>query len=123
MRFLVDMNLATEVAAWLRSQGHEAVHLRELGLQELGDAAVLAKAMAEKRVVLSFDLDFADIAATAAGAHAGVVLFRLRSAQTARIIDRLRTVLASSAAQALEQGAVVIVEPTRLRVRRLPIGD
>ena len=51
MRFLVDMNLATEVAAWLRSQGHEAVHLRELGLQELGDAAVLAKAMAEKRVV------------------------------------------------------------------------
>ena len=51
MRFLVDMNLATEVAAWLRSQGHEAVHLRELGLQELGDAAVRAKAMAEKRVV------------------------------------------------------------------------
>ena len=122
MRFLVDMNLATEVAVWLRGQGRDAVHLRELGLQELGDAAVLAKAVAEKRVVLTFDLDFADISAAAAGVRAGVVLFRLRSAQTERMIDRLRTVLASAAAQALEKGAVVIVEPTRLRIRRLPIG-
>jgi predicted nuclease of predicted toxin-antitoxin system len=123
MRFLVDMNLATEVAAWLRGQGHDAVHLREAGLQELGDAAVLAKAVAERRVVLTFDLDFADISAAATEAGAAVVLFRLRSAQTTHIIDRLRTVLASAAAQALETGAVVIVEPTRLRVRRLPIGD
>jgi len=122
MRFLVDMNLATEVAVWLRGQGHDAVHLRELGLQELGDAAVLAKAVAERRAVLTFDLDFADISAAAADAGAAVVLFRLRSAQTAHVIDRLRAVLASAAAQALEQGAVVIVEPTRLRVRRLPIG-
>ena len=83
---------------------------------------MFAKAVAERRVVLTFDLDFADISAAAADAGAAVVLFRLRSAQTAHVIDRLRVVLASAAAQALEQGAVVIVEPTRLRVRRLPIG-
>jgi predicted nuclease of predicted toxin-antitoxin system len=47
MRFLVYMKLAIEVAVWLRAQGHDAVHLRELGLQELGDKAVLAKAIAE----------------------------------------------------------------------------
>jgi predicted nuclease of predicted toxin-antitoxin system len=121
MRFLVDMNLATEVARWLRAQGHDAVHLRELGLQELGDQAVLAKATAEKRAVLTFDLDFADIAAAAGAAPLAVILFRLRSARTARIIDRLQGVLAS-AAPALEKGAVVIVEEARVRVRRLPIG-
>ena len=121
MRFLVDMNLSTEVAVWLRAQGHDAVHLRELGLQELGDEAVLAKAVVEKRTVLTFDLDFADIATAAGEARVGVVLFRLRSAQTARIVDRLQGVLAP-AAQALEKGAVVIVEETRLRIRRLPIG-
>jgi hypothetical protein len=52
-----------------------------------------------------------------------VVIFRLRSAQTTQIIDRLQAVLASVAAEALGEGAVVIVEPARLRIRRLPIGD
>jgi predicted nuclease of predicted toxin-antitoxin system len=97
------------------------VHLREIGLQELGDQAVLAKAIGEKRVVLTFDLDFADIAAAAGEAPVAGILFRLRSAQTARIVDRLQGALAA-AAQALEKGAVVVVEEARTRVRRLPIG-
>jgi predicted nuclease of predicted toxin-antitoxin system len=121
MRFLVDMNIATDVPAWLRAQGHDAVHLREVGLQELGDEAVLAKAVAEKRVVLTFDLDFAAIAAAAGHARAAVILLRLRSAQTTRILDRLQDILASTA-QALETGAIVIVEEKRARIRRLPIG-
>jgi hypothetical protein len=54
-------------------------------------------------------------------ARVAVVLFRLRSAQTTRIIDRLREVL-NPAARALEKGAVVIVEEERVRIRRLPIG-
>lgn len=84
MRFLVDMNIATDVAVWLRGQGHDAVHLREVGLQELRDEAVLAKAVAEKRVVLTFDLDFADLAAAAGDARAAVILMRLRSARRQR---------------------------------------
>jgi len=121
MRFLLDMNLSTEVAVWLRAQGHDAVHLRELGLQTLGDEAVLAKAVAEQRAILTFDLDFADIIAAAGAARVGVILFRLRSAQSARIVARLPAVLAV-AGRALENGAVVIVEEARLRIRHLPIG-
>ena len=93
MRFLLDMNLSTGVAAWLRGHGHDAVHLRELGLQKLGDDAVLAKAVAEKRAVLTFDLDFADIVAAAGVARVGVILLRPRSARTARIVGRLEAVL------------------------------
>ena len=40
--------------------------------------------MAEKRVLLTFDLDFADIAIAAGEARVAVILFRLRLAQTAR---------------------------------------
>jgi predicted nuclease of predicted toxin-antitoxin system len=85
------------------------------------DEAVLARAVADKRVVVTFDVDFADIAASAGQARAAVILLRLRSARTTRILDRLPDVLASTA-QALETGAIVIVEETRLRIRRLPIG-
>ena len=119
MRFLADMNLATEVAVWLRTQGHDAIHLGEVELQALGDQAVVAKAIAEKRVVVTIDLDFADIAAAAGAAPVAVILLRLRSAQTARVVDRLRGILAA-VGPALEQGAVVVVEEQRVRVRRLP---
>jgi predicted nuclease of predicted toxin-antitoxin system len=150
MRFLVDMNLATEVAVRLRAQGHDAVHLRELGLQELRDEAVLAKAVAERRVVVTFDLDFADIAAAAGETRAAVILLRLRSAQTARLVDRLRNVLASTRGWLPRATSVVALERraalgdwrnryrrraapgrpwwldqepgARLRIRRLPIG-
>lgn len=70
---------------------------------------------------MTYDIDFADIAAAAGRARVAVILFRLRSAQTARIIDRLEGLLMSSA-QALENGAVVILEEARLRIRHLPIG-
>src|SRR5262249_33399592 len=39
VRFLVDMGLSVAVAMWLRGAGHDAVHLRELGLQRAADGA------------------------------------------------------------------------------------
>jgi hypothetical protein len=35
MRFLLDMGLASSTGRFLRSRGHDAVHLREQGLQRL----------------------------------------------------------------------------------------
>lgn len=121
MRFLLDMNLSERVAAWLRTQGHDAVHVHEQRLGELDDRAIFAKAGEENRIVLTFDLDFADIVAASGEQTVSVILFRLRSMKAGRVVDRLSSVLAV-ADEMLEQGAVVIVEDARLRVRRLPIG-
>jgi predicted nuclease of predicted toxin-antitoxin system len=63
VRFLVDMWVDVRVADWLRVQGHDVVHLREQGLQRLSDGAIMEKAVAEDRVVMTFDLDFSEIAA------------------------------------------------------------
>ena len=121
MRFLVDMNLSEGVAAWLRESGHDAVHLRELGLEALDDPAVFARAAEEARVIVTFDLDFSDILAAAAGRSVSVILFRLRGMLTRNVLRRLPDVLGRTAAD-LEHGAIVIVEDARLRIRRLPIG-
>lgn len=63
MRFLADMGVDVCVVDWLRAQGHEAVHLREQGLHRAPDEQVFAKALAENRIVLTFDLDYGDLAA------------------------------------------------------------
>ncbi|MCD4727836.1 MAG: DUF5615 family PIN-like protein [Pirellulales bacterium] len=41
MKFLVDMPLSPELAAWLRDKGHDALHVSELGLAHAPDSVIL----------------------------------------------------------------------------------
>ncbi|MBI5428445.1 MAG: DUF5615 family PIN-like protein [Nitrospinae bacterium] len=50
MRFLADMGVAQRVVEWLCSEGHDAVHLREEGLQRLPNGAIFEKAAREERI-------------------------------------------------------------------------
>jgi predicted nuclease of predicted toxin-antitoxin system len=68
---------------------------------------------------VTFDLDFGEIVALAKGRKTGVVLFRLRNTRTSNVINRLSDVI-SECADALERGAIVIVEEARHRVREFP---
>lgn len=121
MRFLADMGVAMRVVEWLREQGHDARHVREEGLQRLPDDQIFAKAITENRIVVTFDLDFGEIVAVSSRQTVSVVIFRLRNTRTPHVIERLGVVL-QEAGQALAQGAVVVAEEARLRIRRLPIG-
>lgn len=122
LRFLADMRVSWRVIEWLRAQGYDAKHLREEGLERLPDPDVFAKAHSERRVAITFDLDFSEIAALSKGLTVSVVVFRLRNTRTPFVIERLSSVLAESS-EALKAGAIVAVEDARHRVRRLPIGS
>ncbi len=63
MKFLLDMGIAPQVAAFLRSSGHEALHLDDEGLGELADPEILEKARRGGYVLLAHDLDFGDLLA------------------------------------------------------------
>ena len=121
MRFLADMGMAVPVVTWLREQGHDAVHLRDEGLQRLPNGEIFTKAADEGRVILTFDLDFGEIAALARSRMASVIVFRLHNTRTPHVIERLSAVLADCSSL-LANGAVVSVEEGRHRVRSLPIG-
>lgn len=121
MRFLADMGVALRVVERLRAEGHDVIHLREEGLHRLPNGAILDKAAAERRILLTFDLDFGEILALSGGQSVSVVLFRLHNTRTPHVLERLGKVLKDSG-QAIEQGAVVVIEESRHRVRRLPLG-
>jgi predicted nuclease of predicted toxin-antitoxin system len=44
MRFLADMGVSQRVVTWLREQGHDAIHLRDEGLQRLANGDIFTKA-------------------------------------------------------------------------------
>jgi hypothetical protein len=50
---------------------------------------VLLKRSAERRIILTFDLDFGEIAALAGGRVTSVILVRLLDAPFRRVIERL----------------------------------
>lgn len=121
MKFLADMGVAMRIVQWLRDEGHDAVHLREENLHRLPNGLIFEKAYSEKRILLTFDLDFGEIVALSGEKQVTVILFRLRNTRTPHVIERLEKVLQDSA-QTLEEGAIIVVEETRHRIRRLPFG-
>jgi predicted nuclease of predicted toxin-antitoxin system len=81
-----------------------------------------SRAREEQRIVVTFDLDFGDILAACGDATVSVIIFRLHDMTPKHVIDRFRTVIAK-AREPLSQGVVVLIEETRLRIRRLLIGS
>ena len=119
MRFLADMGVSMAVVEWLRAQGHDTTHLREQNLHRLPNGEIFEKALNEGRIVLTFDLDFGEIAASARGKRTSVVVFRLRNTRSAHVIARLNDILLGSP-EDLEQAVVISVEETRYRIRHFP---
>ena len=120
MKFLADMGISMRTVVWLRTLGHDAVHLREQGLQRAVDTEIVAKASAEGRIVLTMDLDFGYLLAVSGQHVPSVILLRLSDERSEVVNDRLGDVLAQCY-EALEAGAIISVGDETIRVRRLPI--
>jgi predicted nuclease of predicted toxin-antitoxin system len=120
MRFLADMGISPRTIALLSTQGHDAVHLVEQGLERMADGDILAKARSEERVLLTVDLDFAQLLAISKVPLPSVILFRLGN-PTREVLDaRLLTILAECA-EVLEAGVIISVSDDAYRVRLLPL--
>lgn len=76
MRFLVDEALQDLVADRLVAAGHEATHVRAIGMRGATDNDVLAHAASEQRVRITTDTDFGTILALTGAAGPSVLLLR-----------------------------------------------
>jgi predicted nuclease of predicted toxin-antitoxin system len=121
MRFLADMGISLRTVEWLREDGHDIVHLRDEGLQRLPDDEILEKARLEGRVVLTVDLDFAQLLAMAQSSFPSVILFRLGNENYDQI-NSFISILLRDCTEELESGAMISVSTKGFRIRKLPIG-
>jgi len=121
MRFLADGGISPRTVECLTQLGHEAIHVRTLGMQRAPDPEIVERARADSSVVLTFDLDFGEVLALGVLDKPSVIIFRLADQRSDSVNQRLSAVLAERSAE-LDSGALILVEDTRYRLRRLPIG-
>ncbi len=120
MRFPADVGVSQGVTVWLREQGHDVVHLRERGLQRLPNGQIVALAALEDRVILTFDLDFGELVASPGSRIVSVILFRMNNTTSRFVTQRLSRVL-PDIERPLAEGAIVVIEDGRHRIRHLPL--
>lgn len=120
MKFLVDMPLSPTLATWLRDKGFDAVHANDFGLDQAPDAEVIARAKHEDRTIITADLDYPRLLASAQSIEPSVILFRDGEWSEAEVRTRLNDILAGLTSDDIAR-SILVVERTRLRRRRLPL--
>jgi predicted nuclease of predicted toxin-antitoxin system len=117
MRLLLNENVSRTVIRALRQRGHDVLSAKE-SLRGQSDQAILARALAEERLVVTHDKDFGELAfRSRLPAQCGVLLFRLAGASPDADNARLMEVIESRDDWA---GHFSVVTETQIRVRPLP---
>jgi predicted nuclease of predicted toxin-antitoxin system len=117
VRFLANENFPGDAVVALRAAGHDLAWVRT-DSPGAPDAEVLARAVREDRVLLTFDKDFGELAWHARlPAQCGIVLFRLPMPPATDAGAFFARVLSSRQDWA---GHFSVIEPNRVRMRALP---
>lgn len=120
MKLLLDMNLSPQWSEVLRRHGWETAHWSAVGDPGATDRAIMQWAQARGYVVVTHDLDFGAILAATRARGPSVIQVRARDILP-RALEALLIAALRQFAPLLEGGALIVVEPGRLRARVLPL--
>src|SRR4030081_657906 len=76
VKFLIDNAMPPRLAMLLNDAGYHAVHVREYAIQAAKDELILARALKERRIVVSADTDFGTLLARLEASQPSFILFR-----------------------------------------------
>ena len=120
MKIAIDMSLSPSWTEYLQAGGIVAHHWSILGAARAPDREILAYARENGYVVFTHDLDFGNILAVTHARGPSVIQVRTQD-PVPDIVGHLVLAAIKEHQVLLERGALVTIEPEKLRARVLPI--
>jgi predicted nuclease of predicted toxin-antitoxin system len=117
VRIKLDENLPAGLVPLLAALGHEVDTVPAEGLGGQDDDVVWRAAQADRRFLVTQDLDFSDARKYAPGTHHGLLLVRLPQPGRIALQDRVARLFRTEAVNTWS-GCLVTATPTKVRVRR-----
>lgn len=121
IRLLLDQGLPRSAVQHLGHSGSDALHVADVGFDRAPDADIIGFARQQGRVIVTLDADFHSLLAISGATSPSVIRIRQEGLRGPEVAVLIQHVLTKVGAQ-LEQGAIVTVTASALRLRLLPLA-
>lgn len=95
VKILTDENVSPKIVKVMRTQGYDVKDIKEEKLFGVSDHQVLILANKEKRTIITYDKDFANLRNHPLQSHKGVVLLRYSELKPSGLINKFLPLLSS----------------------------
>jgi predicted nuclease of predicted toxin-antitoxin system len=116
VKFKIDENLPTEFVDLLITTGHQAITILAQHLQGKVDSVIIDTCAREKYILITLDLDFADIRAYPPNQYPGLMVLRVGRQDKGHLVEVLKRAIPVLEHEPIE-GRLWIVEETKIRIR------
>lgn len=120
MKILIDMNLSPDWTAVLRAENIEAVHWSGVGAPDAPDEEIMRYARENDFAVFTHDLDFGAMIALTQATSPSILQIRAQDILPKNVANLVVTILQKYKNE-LEQGALIVFDKSKERVRILPL--
>jgi len=121
LKLFLDQGVPRRAADLLREAGRDTVHAGEVGLSSADDRVIVDWCLANGATVVTLDADFHTLIALSGGTAPSAIRIRIQGLKGPAVARLLLDALKVHEGE-LVAGALVTLQPNRLRLRRLPIS-
>lgn len=120
MKIVLDMNLSPAWIPFLKAGGHEVKHWSEIGVITATDIEIMEWARNNDYIVFTHDLDFSALLFATEAKAPSVLQLRTEDIRP-KTVGKLVLVALQQAEENINQGALVTIDPSKNRIRLLPL--
>jgi predicted nuclease of predicted toxin-antitoxin system len=121
LRFVVDEDMPRSTARMLRAQGYIAEDIRDHNLRSADDDTIFQFAQSYQAILVTGDKGFGNILRFPLGSHYGIFLTRFPNEMSTEHINQEIFSAIHELSELEFKGNLVVLEPGRMRIRRVEI--